>query len=253
MEFRQIVHLVSRSTAMTAARPYILTGTRLAVQRHRQFSSSGRLLSSDETPVPEPSTLAAQSKPQSPSQSQSQAQSQIDQLRSSIPSINSLPPRPPPVRKTNFFLDSQPKKPIPTATTTQSQLQSSLFSSPSSPFDLVNQINSDMNSSTSSLTVWNEQDFLHKHNLKPYPEIRTRPPTGRTVPVDKGVDLARAFRLLGRLVQQNNVRRDLYQQREHERKALKIKRLRRERWRERFKNGFRAAIDRVLQLKAQGW
>ena len=42
-------------------------------------------------------------------------------------------------------------------------------------------------------------------------------------------------------------------QRFHEREGLKRKRLRNERWRRRFKEGFQRAVGRVVGMKRQGW
>ncbi|KAH8654004.1 hypothetical protein BGZ60DRAFT_419135 [Tricladium varicosporioides] len=83
--------------------------------------------------------------------------------------------------------------------------------------------------------------------------MRLNPSTGRNVPVTGSVDLGRAFLTLERSCQQNRVRADLNRQRFHERPGLKRKRLRRERWRKRFGQGFQATVLRVKQLKNQGW
>jgi len=49
------------------------------------------------------------------------------------------------------------------------------------------------------------------------------------------------------------VKADFAYQRYHERGGLKRKRLRRERWRKRFSEGFKATIARVRELTRQGW
>lgn len=92
-------------------------------------------------------------------------------------------------------------------------------------------------------------------NNEPASEIkyRLRPSIGRTVNVDSKVDLARGLGLLNLKVRVNQVSRDLAKQRFHERPGLKRKRLRRERWRARFKDGFKATCKRVQDLARQGW
>lgn len=83
--------------------------------------------------------------------------------------------------------------------------------------------------------------------------LRLTPKTGRTVSIGAGVDVGRGFRLLEQSVARNKVRRDFTMQRYHERPGLKRKRLRKERWRKRFMEGFKATLDRVKEMKRQGW
>ncbi|CAG8961042.1 hypothetical protein HYFRA_00002582 [Hymenoscyphus fraxineus] len=85
------------------------------------------------------------------------------------------------------------------------------------------------------------------------PPMRLNPSTGRTFTVGGHVDVARAFQLLNQSCAANDVRNDERYQRFHERGGLKRKRLRRERWRKRFGEGFKAAVFRVKQLRTQGW
>lgn len=79
--------------------------------------------------------------------------------------------------------------------------------------------------------------------------------TGRTVVVDtnRGMDAARAFRALEIQCARNSVRRDFMRQRFHERPGLKRKRLKSERWRRRFKEGFKKTVGLVQRLRGQGW
>ena len=49
------------------------------------------------------------------------------------------------------------------------------------------------------------------------------------------------------------MRADSTRQRFHERGGLKRKRLRRERWRRRFMEGFKGTVGRVKGLRNQGW
>lgn len=83
--------------------------------------------------------------------------------------------------------------------------------------------------------------------------IRLRPSTGRTFYVSGHQDFATALKQLNRAVAMNQVRKDVRLQRFHERPALKRKRKLRERWRVRFKDGFKAAVNRAFELKNQGW
>lgn len=83
--------------------------------------------------------------------------------------------------------------------------------------------------------------------------LRLNPSTGRSVVVGAGIDVGRGFRLMEMSCARNKIRRDASMQRFHERPGLKRKRLRKERWRKRFSEGFKATIKRVRALKNQGW
>ncbi|KAG0649506.1 hypothetical protein D0Z07_4278 [Hyphodiscus hymeniophilus] len=87
----------------------------------------------------------------------------------------------------------------------------------------------------------------------PRAPMRLRPSTGRSVTIGTGIDVARGLRLLEQSCARNRVRSDATQQRFHERGGLKKKRLRRQRWRKRFLEGFQATVGRVRELKNQGW
>ncbi|ROW02146.1 hypothetical protein VSDG_02377 [Cytospora chrysosperma] len=97
----------------------------------------------------------------------------------------------------------------------------------------------------------------HQHKKESIMDVklRLRPSIGRTVHCGKGgkVDLARGLQLLNSEVRRNRISQDLIRQRFHERPGLKRKRLRRERWRARFKDGFKATCTRVRELARQGW
>jgi len=78
--------------------------------------------------------------------------------------------------------------------------------------------------------------------------------TGRSISVATGnIDVSRGFRMLEQSCARNRVKNNFMQQRFHERGGLKRKRLRRERWRRKFMEGFRSAVDRVKALRKQGW
>lgn len=87
------------------------------------------------------------------------------------------------------------------------------------------------------------------------PSLKLGPSVGRTIAVDgsKGMDVGRAFRSLEMACARNAVRRDFQRQRFHERPGLKRKRLHSERWRRRFKEGFRGVVRMVNRMKKQGW
>ncbi|KAH7314325.1 hypothetical protein BKA65DRAFT_516609 [Rhexocercosporidium sp. MPI-PUGE-AT-0058] len=97
---------------------------------------------------------------------------------------------------------------------------------------------------------FNNEMGVYKPPRKP---ILLNPSTGRSVTVGTGIDVAKGFRLMEMSCARNKVRTDAMRQRFHERGGLKRKRLRRERWRVRFLEGFKATVSRVKQLKHQGW
>ncbi|TKA31351.1 hypothetical protein B0A50_02196 [Salinomyces thailandicus] len=77
---------------------------------------------------------------------------------------------------------------------------------------------------------------------------------GRTVYTNPtSMDPAKAFRALDIQCARNSVRRDAMRQRYHERPGLKRKRLHSERWRRRFKEGFRGVVGLVQKMRKQGW
>lgn len=89
--------------------------------------------------------------------------------------------------------------------------------------------------------------------LSNYP--RLNPSFGRTVTLDarKGRDIVRGIAVMGMMVARNKVKADFNRQKFHERGGLKRKRLNSERWRARFKLGFRAVTERVNALTRKGW
>lgn len=91
-------------------------------------------------------------------------------------------------------------------------------------------------------------------------KYRLRPVVGRTVELSTGndnaarnLDFAKALARLDMNMRVNRVAQDVRRQRFHERNGLKKKRLRSERWRRRFMDGFRATCKRVSELAGQGW
>ncbi|KAK4169906.1 hypothetical protein QBC43DRAFT_306823 [Cladorrhinum sp. PSN259] len=161
-----------------------------------------------------------------------------------------LPPRPAIFTRTSFF-DSA-----------RAQSNTNSANTPSSGSSLLSNMRADMDKSTaqaaesavsqSGYTNWQMSDFLKRHNFQTV-EMRLRPSTGRTIPVQGSVDVARAFKILEGNCRANGVKFDARLQKFHERPALKRKRQRRERWKERFRQGFSATISRVMELRGQGW
>ncbi|KAF8253181.1 hypothetical protein K440DRAFT_627440 [Wilcoxina mikolae CBS 423.85] len=76
------------------------------------------------------------------------------------------------------------------------------------------------------------------------------PTAGRSVLVT--TDLAQAFMRLKSIISQNKVRQDFHIQKFHERPGLKRKRLRSERHRRRFKEGFKRMVSIVMDMKKKG-
>ncbi|KAI9821195.1 MAG: hypothetical protein M1827_003929 [Pycnora praestabilis] len=89
----------------------------------------------------------------------------------------------------------------------------------------------------------------------PPPRLRLGPSTGRSVIIDtgRGVDLARGFKSLNVNCFLNNVKGDSISQRFHERPGLKRKKLKSRRWRRRFRDGFRAVVSKVEDMRRRGW
>ncbi|KAK4125618.1 hypothetical protein N657DRAFT_613634 [Parathielavia appendiculata] len=259
MEFRQVVHCVRRSAA-AATRPSLAStqpSPSAILLQHHHFTTN--------TKPQQQEAAAAQPQFSAP------LHARIDQVRTSIPQPRlTMPPRPPPLRSSPFFQNQTGKKAPgwvsptsqPTGTTRSTTLTGRAPTAPSTttaeedPYSLFTQINADMERSTGgggTLPTWNEDEFLGKHYDVSEPALRLRPSTGRTIHVKGHVDVARGFRLLQRAVAQNGIKRDVFLARAHERPALKRKRQKRERWQARFKNGFKATIARVMELKGQGW
>ncbi|KAK4548198.1 hypothetical protein LTR36_010067 [Oleoguttula mirabilis] len=83
--------------------------------------------------------------------------------------------------------------------------------------------------------------------------IKLNASVGRRVETTGTVDPARAFRTLEAQCARNSVRKDFGRQRFHERPGLKRKRLKGERWRRRFREGFRGVVQLVQKMRRQGW
>ncbi|KID66900.1 mitochondrial 37S ribosomal protein bS21m [Metarhizium brunneum] len=91
------------------------------------------------------------------------------------------------------------------------------------------------------------------------PKVRTKAVSGRTVFIQDRLSPTSAptpmvaLRVLEKMCRDQKIKNKFHSQKFHERKGLKKKRLRSQRWRSRFKTGFKAAVNRVMELKKQGW
>ncbi|WQF85552.1 Putative small ribosomal subunit protein bS21 [Colletotrichum destructivum] len=107
----------------------------------------------------------------------------------------------------------------------------------------------------SKIIAMESDEFMKKHypTGQQEPPLRTRPSTGRTIHLGGNIDLPRALKNLDYQCRKNKLKRQWHSQRFHERPGKKRKRLVSERWRARFKEGFQATVQRVQELKNQGW
>lgn len=107
----------------------------------------------------------------------------------------------------------------------------------------------------SKIIAMESDEFMKKHypTGQQEPPLRTRPSTGRTIHLGGNLDLPRALKNLDYQCRKNKLKRQWHSQRFHERPGKKRKRLVSERWRARFKEGFQATVQRVQELKNQGW
>ena len=112
-------------------------------------------------------------------------------------------------------------------------------------------LNDNLNDNRSMMSDYAKGNLLIPQT--PRVPMRLKPSTGRSVGIGTGIDVARGLRLLEQSCARNKVRADETQQRFHERGGLKRKRLRRQRWRKKFLEGFKATVGRVRELKNQGW
>lgn len=87
------------------------------------------------------------------------------------------------------------------------------------------------------------------------PAMRLDAYMGRAEEVNNkaGRPLIRALALLDINCRANKVRQTMNYQRFHERKGLKRKRLKSQRWRRRFMEGFKEMVQKVGRMRKQGW
>lgn len=90
--------------------------------------------------------------------------------------------------------------------------------------------------------------------LEPPPPVRMDAYMGRAQTVDPDrLPLGRALGYMKQKLMVEQVKATLRAQRFHERPGLRRKRLKSERWRKRFMEGFRHMVVKVKKMKAQGW
>ncbi|KAI6244749.1 hypothetical protein HI914_06963 [Erysiphe necator] len=116
--------------------------------------------------------------------------------------------------------------------------------------ELAKQVEKPTNETDSSDKIFNMSISKVKTARQP---INFSPSSGREVFISQKTNLIKAFRLVEITCSRNRVRREASMQRFHERPGLKRKRLKSQRWRERFLEGFKATVNRVQDLTRQGW
>ncbi|KAF2673427.1 hypothetical protein BT63DRAFT_156092 [Microthyrium microscopicum] len=138
---------------------------------------------------------------------------------------------------TSRFSDKWPKL---KSTSTQDLFPSSSF--PAAPFGLSRQDLSPLEKYEKAVKAMDVS-------------LHLSPRTGRKFDVRAGeaADLAIKIRYLGALLNKNNIKGTMIAQRFHERPGLKRKRLKRVRWRKRFRDSFDSICKRASYLSNQGW
>lgn len=98
------------------------------------------------------------------------------------------------------------------------------------------------------------QDLAH-HQFHPrrVRTLQSRPSLGRIVEIDSKVDIGKSLSILKKLVRTQNIKNDQQRQRFYERPGVRRKRLRRERWRARFKENFHNAVEKIKAMRRMGW
>ncbi|KIP09136.1 hypothetical protein PHLGIDRAFT_18739 [Phlebiopsis gigantea 11061_1 CR5-6] len=76
--------------------------------------------------------------------------------------------------------------------------------------------------------------------------------SGRSVPVNQQEPLHSAFSRLSKIMNRNNVPRELFLTRRHEKKGVKRRRLVSVRWRRRFAHEVRKKVQLVKEIRARG-
>lgn len=217
----------------------------------RCFSSCRPFFTPEQDGTPRPTAPWHKSRPRN---SPTQPSNSADKLRKSLENSKSvrswdslLPPRPP--TGANSF--AEPNRTLPRSPLLANRRQDLLESSdPTSVYGLMGH---DMGLDASRHT-FSEEEFLTRHaKTAQAPEMRLRPSTGRIVKIQNKVDFARGLKVLDVMVRANKVSYDLNRQRFHERPGLKRKRLKSQRWKRRFSNAFIHTVNRVNELRRQGW
>ncbi|KAK2613208.1 hypothetical protein N8I77_000135 [Diaporthe amygdali] len=273
MELRpvQAVLLAGRSASRRAIATPSTLSYPLAFSLYRSVSSTRPSLSEAEATAPAPTPSLSETNRQH--QQQHQQQSSQQPRASPSPNLASNNRKPAAAGLSSLLTpnNSTAAAPPPSSSTTPPPTsKDSLltpWATPSSPGLRRSQANRTINPSDKygiletlqemNLVAPNMDDLLNNTALQTESaadiKYRLRPSVGRTVHLDSRVDLARGLNMLNFHVRRNKVVQDLARQRFHERPGLKRKRLRSERWRARFKDGFKATCKRVTELARQGW
>jgi hypothetical protein len=199
-------------------------------------------------------TSPSREQPQSPPQSQSQAQPQQQQQ---------TPSERPPAKQAPTSATPTPPPPPPP----QSQAAEKPAASPASASEPAHPYSASNTGNFFGLdlaSIIGERSLNYGVNLgqgdpTQRPQIRTKSVVGRTIFIrDRATATSahspgQAFRMLNRLTKQQHIKNKYHSQKFHERNGMRKKRLRSERWRARFKKGFKACVTRTLELKKQGW
>ncbi|KAH8172254.1 ribosomal protein s21 domain-containing protein [Sarocladium implicatum] len=156
-----------------------------------------------------------------------------------------------------------PPRPPPAASPAAAQASLAKSASPYA-YDATRSTPSKPSGTTNILSFLNERQSIHNLDVQSSnpldrPKVRTEAVTGRTIFVKNsfGPNTAptgpQAINSLNMLVKKQGIKSKFHYQRFHERRGMKKKRLRMERWRKQFKAGFRETVKRVMELKRQGW
>lgn len=245
MGSRSLGELLLRPNTLTRVAPYTRFTPSWTAQRYISDSSSKLATQSSSQEIPESATtpeVAATSPKRTSNDPASQA---IDDLFANLPSSGSAqtPTESAPKNRFNHVFGAEFSKPS----------RGRLARTPGLNFDDMilpeTLSNPSLSNKPSPSTLAAQQTATFEN----YP--RLNPTYGRTVDLDasRGRDIVRGIGMLGSLMARNKVKQDFNKQRFHERGGLKRKRLNSERWRARFKQGFRDVTGRVIELTKKGW
>jgi small subunit ribosomal protein MRP21 len=239
MGSRSLGELLLRPSAFARTAPCTRFTPSWTAQRYLSNSSSDQAAQPARQATP---GVAASPRQRATSEATSQA---IDDLFSGPPSAQ--PPRPTsdaaPKNRINHVFGAEFSKPS----------RGRLARTPGLNFDDMILPESLANPSLANKPAVSTLAAQQAATFENYP--RLNPTYGRTVDLDvsRGRDIVRGIGMLGSLMARNKVKNDFNKQKFHERGGLKRKRLNSERWRARFKQGFRDLTTRVTELTRKGW
>ena len=171
-----------------------------------------------------------------------------------VPPNAAMPPPPPPPPSTSAAAD-------PSTSAKQPQhAYDAAAPNPPGYFDVGKILDTDVNKVLSTFASKYAESLSSSKDPMAQPRVHTAAVTGRTVFLEGGGYIPgaahspmHAFTMLRRVLKEGQIKTLYHRQRFHERPGLRRKRLKMERWRKRFKNGFKATTVRVAELKRQGW